>query len=136
MKVVIDVHEKDFELFKKTGHVTYTLLNDMINGIPLPNDEMKYLIHINKIEDLKKKYNRTEDVYQIYCGTGIKNGKEMPLHNEIYCSFVIENGNIKVLSGWHIGTEDFEWEYGEDDYTWVLEKYHPGITEQIKEIIK
>ena len=97
---------------------------------------MKYIIHINKIEDLKRIYNRTEDVYQIYCGTGIKNGKEMPLHNKIYCAFVIENGNIKVLSGWHIGTEDFDWKYGEDDYTWVLEKYHPGITEQIKEMIK
>lgn len=97
---------------------------------------MKYVIHINKIEDLKRTYNRTEDVYQMYCGTSIKNGKEMPLHNEIYCAFVIENENIKVLSGWHIGTEDFDWGYGEDDYTWVLEKYHPGITEQIKEMIK
>lgn len=44
---------------------------------------------------------------------------------------------IRVLSGWHIGTEDFEWdEDDKEDYTWVLEKYHPGISKQLLEMIE
>ena len=78
--------------------------------------------------------NKTDNAYYMDCNTAIVDGKRKLLHNEIGCSFVYENGEIKVLSGWHIGTEDFEWAEDEaSEYEWVLEYYHPGITEQIKE---
>lgn len=80
--------------------------------------------------------NKTDNVYYMDCNTAIINGKRKLLHNEVGCSFLLEDGNIRVLSGWHIGTEDFEWTEDEGDFTWVLEKYHPGITEQLLTLVK
>lgn len=86
---------------------------------------MKYEINLNKVDD----------EYNMFCNTLIRdNGTKKLLHNEISCEFIIENGNIVVLSGWHIGTEDFDWD--ERGYDWVLEKYHPGITEQLLDEVK
>ena len=78
--------------------------------------------------------NKTDNAYYMDCDTAIINGQRKILHNEIGCSFIMNNGNPVVLSGWHIGTEDFEW--NEEGYDWVLEKYHPGITEQLIELVK
>ena len=80
--------------------------------------------------------NKTDNAYYMDCNTAIINGKRKLLHNEVGCSFLLEDGNIRVLSGWHIGTEDFEWTEDEGDFTWVLEQYHPGITEQLLTLMK
>ena len=89
---------------------------------------MKYLINLNK----------TDNAYYMDCNEAITDdGKRKLLHNEIGCSFIVENGEITVLSGWHIGTEDFDFNREKDgDVNWVLEKYHPGIMEQLKEVIQ
>lgn len=87
---------------------------------------MKYLINLNK----------TENSFYMDCNEAIIDGERKLLHNEVGCSFEIEDGKIKVISGWHIGTEDFEWTEDEGDYTWVLEQYHPGITEQLLELVE
>ena len=84
----------------------------------------KYLINLYKVDN----------IYHMECNTGIdNNGNKRFLHNEISCEFIINGNDLKVLSGWHIGTEDFEW--NEEGYDWVLEEYHPGITEQIKTML-
>ena len=81
---------------------------------------MQYKINLQK----------TDNAYYMDCSEAIMDdGNRKLLHNEVGCSFVVVNGEIEVLSGWHIGTEDFEWH--EKGYEWVLERYHPGITEQL-----
>lgn len=73
-------------------------------------------------------------VYYMECNEAVINGEKKLLHNEISCGFVIEDGKIVVLNGWHIGTDDFSW--SEKGYDWVLEEYHPGITEQIMKAVE
>ena len=87
---------------------------------------MEYLINLNK----------TDNAYYMDCNEAIIDGKRKLLHNEIGCGFVIEEGKIRVLHGWHIGTEDFEWTEDEGDYSWVLEQYHPGITDQLFKLVE
>ena len=80
------------------------------------------------------KLNKTDNAYYMDCNEAIlEDGNRRLLHNEVGCSFIVDNGNIKVLSGWHIGTEDFDFDEGDD---WVLEHYHPGITEQLLEEVR
>ena len=35
MKIVIDIHEKDYQSMKN-GHISFSLLNAIMNGTPLP----------------------------------------------------------------------------------------------------
>ena len=78
--------------------------------------------------------NKTGNAYYCDCNEAIdSNGNKRLLHNEVGFSFLLVNGKMKLLGGWHIGTEDFE--FGEMEY-WVLEHYHPGITEQVINKIK
>lgn len=86
---------------------------------------VEYIINLNK----------TENAFYMDCSEAIIDGEKKLLHNEVGCSFVMENDEIRVLNGWHIGTEDFEWTEEEGDYTWVLEQYHPGITEQLIKLV-
>lgn len=80
---------------------------------------MKYILNLNK----------TDNAYYCDCNEAIDdNGNKKLLHNEVGFSFLLINGKMRLLGGWHIGTEDFE--FGENEY-WVLEYYHPGITEQV-----
>ena len=68
--------------------------------------------------------------YSMMCQSAKIDGVEKYLHNEIACDFEIRDGRLHLISGWHIGTEDFEFSE-EDCCDWVLEMYHPGITEQL-----
>ena len=80
---------------------------------------MKYILKVNK----------TDNAYYCDCNEVIdENGNVRLLHNEIGFSFIIVDGKMKQLGGWHIGTEDFDFNEMED---WVIEHYHPGLTEQL-----
>ena len=72
--------------------------------------------------------NKTDNAYYCDCNEAIINRERKLLHNEVGFSFIFIDGKFKQLGGWHIGTEDFEFGEMED---WVLEYYHPGITEQV-----
>lgn len=87
---------------------------------------MEYVINLNK----------TDNAYYMDCNEAIVDGKRKLLHNEVGCSFLVEEGKIRVLGGWHIGTEDFEWTEDENNHTWVLEQYHPGIIEQLLKLVE
>ena len=87
---------------------------------------MEYVINLNK----------TDNAYYMDCNEAIVDGKRKLLHNEVGCSFLVEQGKIRVLRGWHIGTEDFEWSEDEGDYSWVLEQYHLGITDQLLKLVE
>lgn len=78
--------------------------------------------------------HKDDGTYYMECSEAVINGEKKLLHNEISCGFVIEDGKMVVLNGWHIGTDDFSW--SEKGYDWVLEEYHPGITEQIMKIVE
>lgn len=74
-------------------------------------------------------YEREKDVFSLLCNSATdKWGEEILLHNELDITFKIVDGEIKLLDGWHIGTESFELNPGDEA---VIEQYHPGITEQI-----
>lgn len=77
------------------------------------------------------------DTYSLECNQRIlEDGSKKLLHNEISCLITVKGGEIGMLGGCHIGTEDFSWSDREGrDYAWVLEEYHPGITAQIREHI-
>ena len=92
------------------------------------NKDVCYIISMSEISSESGVY------YSICCNEAVVDGKKKILHNEIGCSLEYENNHIKVLSGWHIGTEDFSWEDEGND--WVLEKYHPGISRQIVDMIE
>ena len=88
---------------------------------------MKYIFNVDYA--FKEDGTQFFDIYDVMCQEGITDtGKKKLLHNEIDVQFKVINNEIYVLGGWHIGTEDYNLEEG-DDYT--LEYYHPGITEQI-----
>lgn len=87
---------------------------------------VKYKLWIQRVRN-------EPDVWDILCNEGIdEKGNIKYLHNELWCKVNTETGVPHILDGWHIGTEDFDLDE-EDD--WVLEQYHPGITEQIIEEI-
>lgn len=55
MKVAIDISEKDYECLKKTGQVTYGLVDSVLRGTPLPekwrlivDDELEKMIVVRK----------------------------------------------------------------------------------------
>lgn len=79
-------------------------------------------------------YEKEKNVFTILCNSATDRwGEEIMLHNEIDIIFKIKDGKIYILEGMHIGTESYELDEG-DDYT--LERYHPGITEQILDKMK
>ena len=90
---------------------------------------MKYII------DLTALGNNT---YSVACNEAVKeDGTKKLLHNEISCAIEVKDGVIAMKGGYHIGTEDFEWSDKEGpEYAWVLEEYHPGITEQIIDLVE
>lgn len=74
-------------------------------------------------------YEKETNVFSLLCNSATNDwGEEIMLHNEIDIIFKIKDEKIYILEGWHVGTESYELEEG-DDYT--LERYHPGISEQI-----
>ena len=92
------------------------------------NDKVRYIISISEIP------HENEVLYGICCNEAVVDGKKKILHNEIGCCLDYSDYRFKVISGWHIGTEDFTW--NDDGYEWVLEKYHPGISAQIVEMLE
>lgn len=90
---------------------------------------MKYIFTLEKAVDENGKV--IPGTYCVDCSEGYReDGTRKLLHNEISVTFRVVNGGIYVLDGWHIGTEDYDLDEG-DDFT--LEYYHPGLTEQILE---
>ena len=80
--------------------------------------------------------NKGSDVYEFMCQDAYRpDGTKKYLHNEVAVTFKLVNGEPYILSGWHIGTEDFGFDEGDswDDY---VEYYQPGITQQVLERIK
>ena len=76
------------------------------------------------------------DTYNFMCQAMQKpDGTKKWLHNEVDVTFKLVNGEPYILSGYHIGTQDFDFDKGDpwDDY---VEYYQPGITEQVLERIK
>jgi len=77
-----------------------------------------------------------EDLYSLDCNSlKMPDGSLKLLHNEVAVDFKVTEDGFQILSGWHIGTEDFDFEEGDswDDY---VEYYHPGITEQVRSEMK
>lgn len=72
-------------------------------------------------------------VYDLDCNECCCDGTRKLLHNEISARFKVKGNEMYILSGWHIGTEDYDLDEG-DDYT--IERYHPGLTEQVLEYLK
>lgn len=86
------------------------------------NPEYKYIFALE---------NRGRGKYGFMCQSAYKpDGTETYLHNETDVTFKLVNGKPHILSGFHIGTEDFDFDEGDpwDDY---VEYYHPGITDQV-----
>lgn len=101
-----------------------TVFDDELEKLYNRNEDCRYIISLTKIDD---------ETYSVCCNEAVVAGKTRFLHNELGCSVKYEGGVIKVLRGWHIGTEDFSFEG--DGYEWVLEKYHPGISYQLSEML-
>lgn len=88
-----------------------------------------YVIHLDKFPD---------GTYNLFCNEVLRpDGTKKLLHNETDVTFQLRAGGawFYILSGWHIGTEDFELDEGDswDDY---VEYYHPGITRQVMDMIQ
>lgn len=76
-------------------------------------------------------YEDDPGVYNFSCNTILlPDGTEGLLHNEVVVTFKLVNGKPCILSGYHIGTEDFDFDEG-DSWEDYVESYHPGITEQV-----
>ena len=76
------------------------------------------------------------DTYNFMCQSAYRpDGTKKFLHNEVDVEFRLVDGKPYILSGYHIGTQDFDFGEGDpwDDY---VEYYQPGITEQVLERIK
>lgn len=72
--------------------------------------------------------------YYAECNTAYdEEGRIRLLHNEVGFSFKKEENQIRLIEGWHIGTESFSLEPGDEDY---VEHYHPGLLNQINEQLK
>jgi len=90
---------------------------------------MRYIINLCKLCD---------EMYHMDCNMAmLDGGKKLMLHNEISCLIEVRDKKIAMKGGTHIGTEVFDWSDKEGDaYAWVLEEYHPGITEQIIDLVE
>ena len=91
------------------------------------NKSAKYVINLNK----------ADNSYYADCSTAIIDGEEKMLHNEVGFSFIKnDDGSLHVTDGWHIGTEDFDFSENEgDDCAYYVEYYHPGLLDQVKEMV-
>ena len=50
MKLIIDIHEKDYQAIKN-GHIPFSVLDVIMNGIPLPKcNECKYYEGVHKVQ--------------------------------------------------------------------------------------
>ena len=80
--------------------------------------------------------NQGSGKYDFMCQSAYRpDGTKKYLHNEVAVTFKLVNGEPYILSGYHIGTQDFDFDEGDpwDDY---VEYYQPGITAQVLERIK
>lgn len=69
--------------------------------------------------------------YEVECQDWIDTeGNKHISHNEVWFSMIYQDGEIKVLNGWHIGAEDFDWSRDEDGNGYV-NYYHHGLLNQI-----
>ena len=90
------------------------------------DESVKYIVNLNQ----------TDNAFYADCSKAIIGGEEKLLHNEVGVSFIIDNNEIHVTSGWHIGTEDFEFSENDgDDCNAYVEYYHPGLLKQIKAMV-
>ncbi len=65
------------------------------------------------------------------------NGKKYLLHNEISFTFKIVDGKVDIISGWHMGTQDFTFSKEEgDNCEEYIEDYHPGLLKQLNTKLK
>lgn len=100
-------------------------------------DKRKYLFNVSEAISFNYETKECEiipETYQMLCqAIELPDGTKKLLHNELDMTFKIVDGSIEIVEGWHIGTEDFGLEKGDE---WVIEYYHPGITEQILEKVK
>lgn len=62
MKLVIDIHEKDYQLILNSGFVPYGVIYAIMHGTPLPKGHGR-LIDADALE--KKMYNREEELKEI-----------------------------------------------------------------------
>lgn len=80
---------------------------------------------------------RLNENFVAMCHSAIINGKLFTLHNEISFTFKINDGEIDVIGGWHVGTTDFTFSKEEgDNCEEYIEEYHPGLIEQLKNKLK
>lgn len=79
-------------------------------------------------------------VYSVFCNSGYnEDGTEKLFHTEIGANirYDYKTRSFKTLSGWLIGTSDFEWSAAEgSDYDYLWEHYNPGIRDQIVNLIE
>lgn len=86
--------------------------------------ERDYIFTVQKCN-----WEREPNVFSLLCNSAEnKWGEEIMLHNELDMTFKVVDGKIQLLDGWHVGTESFSLDPGDEQY---IEQYHPGITEQI-----
>ena len=82
----------------------------------------------------KCNWEREPNVFSLLCNSATNQwGEEILLHNELDMTFKVVDGKIELLDGWHVGTESFGLEPGDEHW---IEYYHPGITEQILDKMK
>ena len=92
------------------------------------DNTVKYVICLHGDED---------HGYFASCNEAIINGEKKLLHNEVDFDFKMEDGKMHIFGGSHIGTEDFDFSEEEgDDCEHYIEFYHPGLLDQVKEMIR
>ncbi len=92
----------------------------------------KYIFTIHRAID--EKGNIIPETYYTSCSEAYReDGTKRLLHNEISVTFLVVDGSIYVLDGWHIGTQDYDLDEGDDE---TIEYYHPGLSEQILERLR
>lgn len=100
-------------------------------------DKIKYLFNVSEAISYNYETKQCEimpETYQMLCQTVLlPDGTKKLLHNELDMTFKIVDGSIEIVEGYHIGTESFGLRKGDE---WMIEYYHPGITDQILEKTK
>ncbi len=78
---------------------------------------------------------RYDDSYHLSCNSITNdNGKREDLRNKLICRVKISSGKVDVIFGYLMGEGGMMLE--DDDKNEELEKYYPGIIDQIKEEIE
>jgi hypothetical protein len=55
MELVIKIHEKDYQSMKN-GHIPFSVLDAIMNGIPLPERHGRLIDGDKVLDDIEKKY--------------------------------------------------------------------------------